>query len=73
VIGITHADHPDAWNLEDIQMVLADTKPTCPYVIVNATQPQSVAEALLALIQQLASTDLTEDLLPDELCAETVH
>jgi uncharacterized protein len=73
VIGITHADRPDAWDLEDIQMVLADTKPTCPYVIVNATQPQSVAEALLELIQQLASTDSTEDLLPDELCAGTLH
>jgi uncharacterized protein len=60
VIGITHTDHPDAWDLEDIQMVLADTEPTCPYVVVNPTQSQSVAECLLELIQQLERTALSE-------------
>jgi uncharacterized protein len=61
VIGITHADHPDAWDLEDIQMVLADTTPTCPYVVLNPTERQSVAETLLELIQQLEGTALAEE------------
>jgi uncharacterized protein len=63
VIGITHADHPDAWDLEDIQMVLADTTPTCPYIFVNPTQTQSVAETVLELIQELANAVPMEDLL----------
>ncbi len=67
VIGITHADHPDAWDLEDIQMVLADAQPASPYVILNPTQPQSVAETLLALIQELENTNSTESLQSSEL------
>jgi uncharacterized protein len=63
VVGITHADHPDAWDLEDIQMVLADMSPTCPYVVLNATDPQSAAETLLALIQELEKKSLSESLI----------
>lgn len=63
VIGITHADHPDAWDLEDIQMVLADVNPTCPYVALNPTQPESVAQTLLVLVQELMGTAETESLL----------
>lgn len=52
IVGITHTDHPDAWDVEDIQMGLADYTPTHPYVTLNANHKSSVAEALLVLLQQ---------------------
>lgn len=54
VVGITHADHSEAWEVDDIRSVLADYN--CPYTIVNPNQPQSVAEALLLLVEQLVQT-----------------
>ncbi len=52
IVGITHMDHPDAWELEDIQMGLADFDPQIPYVTLNANHKSSVAESLLVLLQQ---------------------
>lgn len=52
IIGITHTDHPEAWDVEDIQMVLADYDPIHPYVTLNANHKASVAESLLVLLQQ---------------------
>ncbi|MCG9892463.1 MAG: ATP/GTP-binding protein [Thermosynechococcaceae cyanobacterium MS004] len=75
VIGITHADHPDAWEIEDIQMILADTDAAHQYVVLNPTQPQSVAETLLVLIQELSNAATPDEKsaaegidLPDTAC-----
>ncbi|WP_299410664.1 ATP/GTP-binding protein [Acaryochloris sp. IP29b_bin.148] len=56
VVGITHADHPDAWDLEDIQMGLEDYQATASYIVLNANERPSVAETLLALLGQLQAT-----------------
>lgn len=61
VVGITHADHPEAWEVDDIRLVLADDH--CPYTIVNPNQPQSVAEALLLLVEQLVQVKPAASLL----------
>ena len=53
VIGVTHTDHPNAWDLEDVQMGLTDYNPTVPYVVLNPNQKPSVAETLLVLLAQL--------------------
>lgn len=53
VVGITHADHPDAWAIEDIQLALGDASPSCPYVILNAGDPSGVAETLLVLVENM--------------------
>ena len=53
IIGITHGDHEDAWELEDIQAALDDSEAKNTYVPVNATQKQDVAQVLLALVQNL--------------------
>lgn len=53
LIGITHANHPDAWAVEDIQMVMADFNPTCPYITVDPTCESSTAEALMVLVEQM--------------------
>ena len=54
VIGITHEDHEEAWSLEDIQSVLGDWDSAYTYISVNANHKQEVAQALLALVQNLA-------------------
>lgn len=56
VVGITHADHPDAWDIEDIQMGLGDYQATASYVVLNANERPSVAATLLALLGQLQTT-----------------
>jgi uncharacterized protein len=56
VIGITHSDSPHAWDLEDIQMVLGDLEPSCPYIKLNPNDRVEVAHSLLALVEQLMPT-----------------
>jgi len=53
VIGVTYRDQPDAWDLEDIQLALGDPDPQCPYLTLDARKPSSVAEVLLALVEQM--------------------
>lgn len=56
VVGITYVDHPDAWDLEDIQLALGDPQPRCPYLSLDAREPSSVAEVLLALVDQMTGS-----------------
>lgn len=59
IIGITHTDHPDAWETEDIQGVLGDFDGQNLYLDVNPNEKMEVAQVLLALIQLLASAHET--------------
>lgn len=53
VVGVTHADHPDAWDIEDIQFALGDFSESYSYITVNANHRSEVAQVLLELIQKL--------------------
>ncbi|WP_413171586.1 GTP-binding protein [Anabaena azotica] len=55
IIGVTHTDCPGAWSNEDIFFALGymDENNRPPMVNVNATQTASVAEAVIALVEQL--------------------
>lgn len=54
IIGVTHLDSETAWSLEDIQtamgFVSSPEQPT--FVTLNATEADSVTQALMALVQQ---------------------
>jgi hypothetical protein len=56
LIGLTHTDCPDAWQIEDVALALGlseeSTKP--PMMSVNATESASVKESLIALVEQFA-------------------
>jgi len=62
LIGITHTDCPNAWNPEDvaISLGLVDKNTRPPLVLVNANEPASVLETLIALIQELMKTSVLE-------------
>jgi uncharacterized protein len=53
IVGLTHMDSPDAWAVENVAIALGYTDPQThpPFVIVNATEQSSVAQAILTLIQ----------------------
>jgi signal recognition particle receptor subunit beta len=51
VIGITHVDHPNAWDPEDILLILNNQ--SIPHTTLNAQEPASVANTLLLLVEQL--------------------
>lgn len=55
IIGLTHMDCPDAWSPENIAIALGylreDLRP--PIVTVDANDPASVAQAVIALVQCL--------------------
>ncbi|WP_026082853.1 GTP-binding protein [Mastigocladopsis repens] len=55
IIGLTHTDCPGAWSEQDVFLALgySDEKNRPPIVKVNATQRDSVAEALIVVIQHL--------------------
>ncbi len=55
IIGVTHTDCPGAWSDEDIFFTLGYMDENNPplMVNVNATQTASVAEAVIALVEQL--------------------
>lgn len=59
IIGITHTDHPNAWDTEDIQFALGDFEGNNIYVDVNPNEKTEVAKVLLELIQVLASESQT--------------
>jgi hypothetical protein len=56
LIGLTHTDCPDAWQIEDVALALGlseeSTKP--PMMSVNATESASVKESLIALVEEFA-------------------
>ncbi|NJR16048.1 MAG: GTPase [Calothrix sp. CSU_2_0] len=54
LIGLTHTDYPDAWEVEDIALGLGlDNQETHPLIInINPTQPESVREGLITLVEQ---------------------
>ncbi|MCS6812659.1 MAG: ATP/GTP-binding protein [Cyanobacteria bacterium] len=55
VIGLTHMDCPDAWSEDNIAIALGliDPQRRPPIVTVNATQPESVFNAVIVLLQEL--------------------
>jgi signal recognition particle receptor subunit beta len=53
VIGITHVDHPNAWDPEDILLILNNQDGSIPHTTLNAQEPASVANTLLLLVEQL--------------------
>ena len=57
VIGLTHTDYPDAWEMEDVAIALGliDKLGRPPIVSVNATEQTSVREALMALIEEFST------------------
>lgn len=57
IIGLTHTDCPDAWDAEDVILALGllDERTRPPIVSVNATSKPSVAQALIALVQEIGN------------------
>lgn len=57
LIGLTHTDCADAWELEDVALALGfiDESTRPPLMAVNATEPASVKSALMAIVLQLAN------------------
>ncbi|MBW4645331.1 MAG: ATP/GTP-binding protein [Goleter apudmare HA4340-LM2] len=57
LIGVTHLDCSDAWEIEDIALALGilDQSDCPPLINVNATETASVKAALITLIQELAN------------------
>ncbi|AFY32089.1 ATP/GTP-binding protein [Calothrix sp. PCC 7507] len=57
LIGVTHTDCPDAWEIEDVALALGilDQSDCPPLINVNATNEASARNALITLIQELAN------------------
>ncbi|BAZ46851.1 hypothetical protein NIES4102_38920 [Chondrocystis sp. NIES-4102] len=55
IIGLTHTDCQGAWSGEDVALALGLTVPTQrpTIVAVNADDPQSVAQCLITLLEEL--------------------
>jgi signal recognition particle receptor subunit beta len=53
IIGLTHVDFTTAWDAENVAIALGFLNPSnCPPIVnVNPTQPGSVAEAIITLVQ----------------------
>ena len=59
VIGVTHTDHPEAWDPDDIKWTLiSHSQEPSSCVAIDARDPASVAEALLLLTQQLTDVSI---------------
>lgn len=58
LIGVTHTDCADAWELEDVALALGFVDETTrpPLIAVNATERASVKEALMAIVLELAKS-----------------
>jgi uncharacterized protein len=58
LIGITHSDCEGAWQLEDIALALGyqDSTNRPPIVLVNAADGESVAMALVSLVEHYMQT-----------------
>ncbi len=55
IIGLTHTDCPGAWSEEDVYLSIGyiDKEQRPPMIKVNPTQRESVAEAVITLVQRL--------------------
>lgn len=55
IVGLTHTDQSDAWQLENIAISLGYANPQNrpPFVIVDATDQASVAQTIVTLVQYL--------------------
>lgn len=53
IIGMTHADMPDAWEAENLAIALGyvGNRTTPPLIIVNANDRASVANAVITLVK----------------------
>jgi signal recognition particle receptor subunit beta len=53
IIGLTHTDSPYAWDMQNTAIALGylNEKTRPPIVIVNPTQTESVAQAVITLVQ----------------------
>lgn len=53
IIGLTHVDHPGAWDAVNVGVALGYTNPfsSPPIVSVNPTQAASVAQTIIKLIE----------------------
>lgn len=53
ILGLTHCDQPGAWAEDNLLLALGyiQGRPRPPVVRVNATQRQSVAQAIVTLVQ----------------------
>jgi uncharacterized protein len=60
IVGLTHTDCPDAWQLENIAIALGYTNSQQhpPFIVVNATEQASVAQVIVTLIQYSMQTCL---------------
>ncbi len=58
LIGVTHTDCADAWELEDVALALGFVDETTrpPFIAVNATERASIKEALMAIVLELAKS-----------------
>jgi hypothetical protein len=54
LVGLTHLDCPGAWDIEDVAIALGfpDRHRRPPFISLNAVEPYSVAETLMALVSQ---------------------
>lgn len=63
LIGITHTDCEDAWEIEDIILALGfrNESEVPPIVSVNPNERESVFEALITIVKQLESIQEKEE------------
>jgi signal recognition particle receptor subunit beta len=63
IIGITHTDCPGAWTEEDICLAIGyvDKQNRPPLIKVNANERDSVAEAVIHLVQHLMESCVVEN------------
>jgi uncharacterized protein len=56
LVGLTHSDCQDAWEVEDVALALgmSDEDKHQPFIAINPTQRNSVAEALILLMEELS-------------------
>ncbi len=54
IVGVTHADCEDAWSLDSVAIAtgFTDSAQRPPFIPINATEPVSVTNALMMLINQ---------------------
>ncbi|MEB3150504.1 MAG: ATP/GTP-binding protein, partial [Sphaerospermopsis sp.] len=58
LVGLTHADCSDAWDIEDVVSALGlkNSENSPPFVIVNPNDKSSVFQSLITLIDELMKT-----------------
>ena len=62
IIGVTHTDCPEAWDLDNIALALGyiDETQRPPMIAVNANETQSVAQAVILLVKTLMKPSLVK-------------